>query len=136
MLKKIIFKIVILLVFSFSFSNEYKLNETLAKIGEKEITVSDFLKRAEYSPRPLYCRGNTTLDKRIILNTLIGEKLFSMDLNLEHLPKEIDTYLIGRKKQKMREILFEKVNQDNNLKIESFAHWFNLEMILYKYPNL
>ena len=38
--------------------------------------------------------------KRIILNTLIGEKLFSMDFNLEHLPKEIDTYLIGRKKHK------------------------------------
>ena len=73
-------------------------------IGEKEITVSDFLKRAEYSPRPLYCRGNTNLDKRIILNTLIGEKLFSMELNLGYLPENVGAYLKGRKKQKIREM--------------------------------
>ena len=93
MAKKIIFKITILFAFSFLFSNEYDLNEVLAKVGEKEITVSDFLKRSEYSPRPLYCKGNTNLDKRIILNSLIGEKLFSIDIDLDQIPKEVNKYL-------------------------------------------
>ena len=32
---------------------------------------NDVIERAEYTARPIYCRGNTKLDKRIIVNTLI-----------------------------------------------------------------
>ena len=126
-----IYIISLLVTFSFMFSSGNNSDEVLVKIGEKKISVSDFLKRAEYSPRPLYCRGNTSLDKRIILNSLIGEKLFSMDIDLEQVPKEVNRYLEGRKKQKMREVLFKKISVDNNMKIEDFSHWFNLYQIEY-----
>jgi len=126
-----IYIISLLVTFSFMFSSGNNSDEVLVKIGEKKISVSDFLKRAEYSPRPLYCRGNTSLDKRIILNSLIGEKLFSMDIDLEQVPKEVNRYLEGRKKQKMREVLFKKVSVDNNMKIEDFSHWFDLYQVEY-----
>ena len=115
MVEKIIYKISIILSVSFLFSNGYNPDEVLARVGKKEITVKDFLRRSEYSPRPLYCRGNTNLDKRIILN-----------LDLDQVPKGIEGYLSGRKKQKMREILFEKVSEGGNLKAKSFSHWFDL----------
>ena len=120
MIQRNIYKIFLLVTFSLVFSSGYNSNEVLAKVGEKEILVSDFLKRAEYSPRPLYCRGNTNLDKRIILNSLIGEKLFSMDINLDQIPKEVNEYLEGRKNQKMREVLFEKVSMDSEMKTQDF----------------
>ena len=131
MIQRNIYKIFLLVTFSLVFSSGYNSNEVLAKVGEKEILVSDFLKRAEYSPRPLYCRGNTKLDKRIILNSLIGEKLFSIDIDLDQIPKEVDKYLEGRKNQKMREVLFKKINMDSEMQSEDFSHWFNLYPVEY-----
>jgi len=131
MIKKNIIKIVLLFIVSFLLSSDYSSNDILVKIGEKEILVSDFLKRAEYTPRPLYCRGNTELDKRIILNSLIGEKLFSIENDLIELPQKVNSYLEGRKKQKMREVLFNEVSKSSKLEIENFSHWFDLYQIEY-----
>jgi hypothetical protein len=33
-----------------------------AKIGDKTISVNEFIRRAEYTIRPPYCRGNHNLD--------------------------------------------------------------------------
>ena len=131
MVKNNIIRIILLLTVSFLLSSDYNANNILVKIGEKEILVSDFLKRAEYSPRPLYCRGNTELDKRIILNSLIGEKLFSMENDLTELPQKVNNYLDGRKKQKMREVFFNEISENSKMKIEDFSHWFDLSQVEY-----
>ena len=129
MVKNNMIRIILLLTVSFLLSSDYNANNILVKIGEKEILVSDFLKRAEYSPRPLYCRGNTELDKRIILNSLIGEKLFSMENDLTELPQKVNNYLDGRKKQKMREVLFNEVSESSEITMEDFSHWFDLSQV-------
>jgi len=105
-------------------------NQPLAQIGEQIITVEDFIERAEYTPRPLYCKGNSNIDKRIILNTLIGEKLFSMEMKKD-IPATIDKYLIGRKNQKMREILFSYVTAESVTQKDKFSHWYNLASLEY-----
>ena len=87
--------------------------------------MQDFIERSEYTPRPLYCKGNSSTEKRIILNSLIGEKLFSMEMKKD-VPIQIDKYLLGRRNQKMREVLFETITSDANTQIEKFSHWKNL----------
>ena len=49
--------------------------DVLAIVDKKIITVNDFIKRAEYNVRPVYCSGNSYNDKKIILNSLIAEKI-------------------------------------------------------------
>ena len=49
----------------------------LATIGDKSITVNDFIKRCEYVPRPNYCKNNNYIHKKIALNSLIAEKILS-----------------------------------------------------------
>ena len=61
-----------LTILSISFLDANSSGEVIAQIGDRVITVQDFIERAEYTPRPLYCKGNSTIDNRIILNTLIG----------------------------------------------------------------
>jgi len=51
----------------------------LAKVGSRTITLQDFIRRAEYSIRPLYCRQANYIHKKIILNSLIAEKLFALE---------------------------------------------------------
>ena len=94
----------IVFIFSFLFSSVGS-DQIIAKVGDKIISVQDFIERAEYTPRPFYCRGKSSIDKRIILNSLIGEKLFSIEMTKE-VPIEIDNYLIGRRNQKMRKTKF------------------------------
>ena len=121
---------IFLLVLLLSFLCADARSRVIVEIGDDVITVEDFIQRAEYTPRPLYCRGNTDLDKRIILNTLIGEKLFSMEMNKD-IPTIIQDYLIGRKNQKMREILFNYTTQSELTKMDDFSHWYNLASIEY-----
>ena len=77
-------------------------NSVIAKVGNQIIYTNDVVERAEYTPRPMYCRGNSLIDKKIIVNTLIGEKLFSKEYKEKYLPEDIQNFLIGRKNQKMR----------------------------------
>lgn len=119
-----------LTILSISFLDANSSGEVIAQIGDKVITVQDFIERAEYTPRPLYCKGNSTIDKRIILNTLIGEKLFSMEMKKD-IPNAIDKYLIGRKNQKMREVLFNHVTSEVLIQKDKFSHWYNLASLEY-----
>ena len=108
----------------------YTPDQIIARVGDKVITVQDFIERAEYTPRPLYCKGNSITDKRIILNTLIGEKLFSMEMN-EGIPDRVESYLTGRKNQKMREVLFNHIVSEESSQKYKFSHWYNLASLEY-----
>ena len=52
----------------------------LAKVGSKNITIQDFIRRAEYTIRPKYCRRGNYIHKKIILNSLIAEKILSLEI--------------------------------------------------------
>ena len=52
---------IILIIIAFSFGDDYS-NQIVARVGDKVITAQDFIERAEYTPRPLYCRGNSSTD--------------------------------------------------------------------------
>ena len=119
-------------------SNNIDKNQILATIGSRIITVSDFIKRAEYNVRPSYCSGNTIKDKQIILNSLIAEKLFALNFN-SNLENSHYQLIEGRKEQKMREVLF---NRDiyNNIRLDSFelsnAYGNSIKAIIKISPNI
>ena len=87
--------------------------DTLILVSDKVITKNDFIRRAEYTVRPSYCKSNEDIDKKIILNSLIAEKLFSIE-NLENeTVNEISSFINGIKEQNMRKLMLEEyVNQN------------------------
>lgn len=86
--------------------------ETLVvRVGDRTISVNEFIRRAEYTIRPVYCRGDYPVHKKIILNSLIAEKLFALEEGddspiLRH--EEMQLYLQGRKEQAMRQWFYYK----------------------------
>lgn len=83
----------------------------LAKVGEKTISLNEFIRRAEYTIRPSYCKGNTNIHKKIILNSLIAEKMFSSEAGADNellKNEKFQRYLRGRKEQAMRQWLYHK----------------------------
>lgn len=87
----------------------------LVKIGGKSISVDEFIRRAEYTVRPPYCRGNHNLDKKIVINSLVAEKLMAIeagDTDAFIMNDNIQAYLRGRKEQVMRQWLYEKEGQE------------------------
>ena len=67
--------LIVLLVVTLSCQQSSNYNRsfnqnTLAIIGDKRITVNDFIKRCEYVPRPPYCGGDSYIHKKIALNSL------------------------------------------------------------------
>jgi hypothetical protein len=87
----------------------------LVKIGDKTISVNEFIRRAEYTIRPPYCSGNHNLDKKIVINSLIAEKLMAIEANDNNsfiMNDRIQAYLRGRKEQAMRQWLYEKEAKD------------------------
>ena len=127
--------ILLLLTIFISFLEAYTSDQIIARVGDKIITVQDFIERAEYTPRPLYCKGNSITDKRIILNTLIGEKLFSMEMK-EDIPDRVESYLTGRKNQKMREVLFNHIASEESNQKYKFSHWYSLASLEYNISYL
>ena len=115
---KIIY-IIIIFLFGCSNNNSSNINgvNVLATIGDRIITINDFIRRSEYNVRPSYCDGNSIEDKRVILNSLIAEKLIALN-NKSNLKESHHQLLQGRKEQKMREVLY---NRDiyNRVKIDS-----------------
>ena len=90
-------------------STEEKQETILAKVGDKTISLNEFLRRAEYTIRPSYCANNTNIDKKIILNSLIAEKLLSLEAGNNNsfiTGSEVETFLKGRQEQAMRQFLF------------------------------
>lgn len=86
--------------------------ETLiARIGDKTISQNEFIRRAEYTIRPDYCRGDDYLQKKIVLNSLVAEKLLALEAGNDNplLQNEAwQLYLQGRKEQAMRQWLYYK----------------------------
>ena len=83
----------------------------LARIGPEVITIQDFIRRSEYTIRPKYCRQDNYIHKKIILNSLIGEKLTSIEQekqNIEISAENLDTYFKGRREQAMRQMFYAK----------------------------
>ncbi len=83
----------------------------LAKIGDRVITVNDFIRRAEYTIRPPYCKSDSYIHKKIILNSLIAEKLFALEAdtnNQLYHNQEFQHYVQGRREQAMRQEHFNK----------------------------
>lgn len=84
--------------------------ETLiARIGDRTLSENEVLRRAEYTIRPDYCNGDNYIHQKIVLNSLIAEKLFALEA--EKNPalvqnEEFQDYLIGRKEQAMRQWLY------------------------------
>jgi len=81
----------------------------LAQIGDKKITINEFIKRSEYTLRPAYCRDNNYIHKKIVLNSLIGEKLLALESGPDNEltnNSDFQAYLEGRKEQAMRQVHF------------------------------
>ena len=83
----------------------------LTKIGDKTISLNEFIRRAEYTIRPPYCRENNNIHKKIILNSLIAEKMLALEAGEENelaQNERFQRYIQGRKEQAMRQWLYHK----------------------------
>ena len=82
----------------------------LAKVGSRTITLQDFIRRAEYSIRPLYCRQENYIHKKIILNSLIAEKLFALEAEKAKVDLLdygfFQSFIRGRSEQAMRQLYY------------------------------
>jgi len=94
----------------------------LAQIGDVTISLDEFINRAELTIRPRYCRGDNNVHKKIILNSLIAEKMLAMEAGENNAlvqNKQFQLYMQGRQEQIMREQLlneevFQKVKLDES----------------------
>ena len=83
----------------------------LARVGDKTISLNEFIRRAEYTIRPPYCKGDNNIHKKIILNSLIAEKMLALEageFNELDQNKRFQNYIKGRQEQAMREWLLHK----------------------------
>lgn len=83
----------------------------LARVGNRTISVNEFIRRAEYTIRPPYCSGDNYIHRKIALNSLIAEKLLALEADKTDWlgsNAEFQDYLIGRKEQAMRQWLYYK----------------------------
>ena len=113
------------LLYSFLFSLD---NNVLVKIKDEVITRNDFIKRAEYTIRPAYCKSSNQIHKKIILNSLIAEKLMALDIN-EYIGSDnfSSNFLEGIKEQKMREVfldekVYNKINIDADVLLSHISN--------------
>ncbi|MDZ7319044.1 MAG: hypothetical protein ONB11_07815 [candidate division KSB1 bacterium] len=84
----------------------------LAQIGNKTITADEFIRRAEYTIRPPYCKGDNYIHRKIVLNSLIAEKLLALEAGDDNeltRNEQFQLYLQGRKEQAMRQWLYHDV---------------------------
>jgi hypothetical protein len=87
----------------------------IAVVGDRTITEDEFIRRAEYAIRPPYCRSNGTLEKKIVLNSLIAEKMLALEAGTDHalaLNDHFRKYLLGRTEQAMRDVLVQEEGFD------------------------
>jgi len=81
----------------------------LARVGESIITVDEFRRRADYTIRPAYCNGDNYIHRKIILNSLIAEKLLALEAGESNElsgSEQFRDYLQGRQEQSLRQWLF------------------------------
>lgn len=93
----------------------------LVEIDNVTISLSEFVRRAEYTVRPPYCKGSSNLEKKIVLNSLIAEKLIALeatDTNEILKSENVQLYLQGLKEQAMRQWLYSK-EADEKVELDS-----------------
>ena len=100
----------VIIIFSCVTHNEVDDNQVLAYVGNQVITIQDFLRRSEYSIRPAYCRQSNYIHKKIVLNSLIAEKMTALEMKKRD-DKILDgpnfkKFLKGRKEQAMRQLFY------------------------------
>jgi hypothetical protein len=81
----------------------------LVRVGDRTISKEEFITRAEYTIRPPYCKGDNYIQRKIVLNSLIAEKLYALeagDRNELTENEQFQLYLQGRKEQAMRQWLY------------------------------
>ena len=103
--------LVLILFISCQQKQKEPTEKILVRIQDKSISVNEFIRRAEYTIRPSYCKGNHNLDKKNIINSLIAEKLMAIeatDTNTFIMNDRVQTYLRGLKEQNMRQWLYER----------------------------
>ena len=101
--------LITLLSFTYCIDDIYLKDNVIVKIKDRIITKNDFIKRAEYTIRPIYCNRDSHTDKNIILNSLIAEKLMAIDIENNLLSKNYSNHFIeGFKEQNMREVLLKE----------------------------
>jgi len=88
--------------------------DVLARVGDRVITEEDFMRRSEYTIRPNYCSGTNYIHKKIILNSLISEKLLALESPDSPIKADPDfnAYIEGRQEQTMRQWLYKKQAYD------------------------
>lgn len=136
--------ILILTIISCSYKKEEPKEIILAKIADRTISLSEFEQRAEHTIRPVYCRGDNNLHKKIILNSLIAEKMLALEAGNDNdfvKDKNFQNHILGRQEQAMREWLlheegFEKV-QIKDAEIEKILEYSGLtyKIQYYNIPN-
>lgn len=83
----------------------------LARVGDKTISLNEFIRRAEYTIRPPYCKGDNNIHKKIILNSLVAEKMLALEAGETNelvQNKAFQNHIKGRQEQAMREWLLHK----------------------------
>ncbi len=86
----------------------------LAMVKDRTISVNDFIRRCEYVPRPVYCKGDNYIHKKIALNSLIAEKILSIEfdrLNFKNTEAQI-AMVNGHKEQTMRHLMLKHFGYD------------------------
>ena len=121
---------IILILFTFSCSENEKKNNSIAIINGYYLSIEEFLTRSEYTIRPKFCNGNSINDKKIILKNLILEKLISQKktANKKALSTKSNNFIIGRRNQAMRQKLFDNIIK-NSIKIDTNSINLNLQII-------
>ena len=104
-------------------ATEIPNDRILAKIGDRVITGDEFIRRAEYTIRPNYCKMDNYIHRKIILNSLIAEKLLSLEAGKDNQLAENEEflkYIQGRKEQAMRQYFYND-RAYNTVKLDSNA---------------
>ena len=81
----------------------------IARIGGKSILIDEFIRRSTYTVRPSYCRGNGGFEKKIVLNSLLAEKMLALEAGKDNELTRNSSFqrmMQGRKEQLMREVLY------------------------------
>lgn len=103
---------VVPLIIVLACAQKQKKEGILAIVGDRIITTEEFIRRAEYTIRPPYCKRDSNIDKKIILNSLIAEKLYAFEAGKDNpltRSKLFQAYIRGRKEQFMRHVLFSQI---------------------------
>ena len=98
-------------------TDEQPSNKILARIGNKEITVEDFLYRSEFTVRPANFKNKNTT-----LNNLISEKILALEAEQSNTGLLQNAVFLGKlkgiKEQLMREKLYE-LKADDKVVLDS-----------------